>query len=367
VQRLFLFVLLTASLSSGQGPTALDKSEPVLIQQGSPIYPPLAKTARVHGLVKVEFVVNRNGDVVSAMAVSGHPMLAPVAVDAVNAWKFRIQKMDSQEDLHLQTIFDYALGGDSPRNSPPVVFESFHRVTLTTPPMIITGGDTTSIGCPDSKSLPLLGSNENAAFVELSRANCYVKWTNRGATPLMYASSQPDVAKVRQLLRSGASVHDADSHGWTPVMYAAVHGDSVVLRALLAAGADANQSSLLGNTAMMIAASSGDFHQELVRAGAIVNAQNAAGTTTLMILADKAGSRKISAALNAGADATFQDKENRTALDYLHLAHCDRSAIREEPFSQSVPAQNSCTTLDDNSVNTERLLQSAQTASAYGR
>ena len=358
MKRFLVLALLGTNLSFAQQAGVKTNIEPVLVKQGSPYYPPLAKAVRVFGQVKLEFVVNNTGDVVSAMAVSGPAMLAPAAVDTVRAWKFQMPKRDSLEDLHLETLIDYRLGGDTLVDPPPVVFESFHRVIITAQTMVVTGGET--ISCPDFKSLPPLGTNENAAFVELSRALCYVDWANPGATPLMHAASQPSLERVQRLLRDGASAGGADAHGWTPLMYAAVHGDPAVLRVLLAAGADSNQGSLLGNTPMMIAASQGEFHKELIRAGASLNAQNTAGTTTLMILADKAGSREIRAALKSGADATFQDKGSRTALDYLRLAHCNKSLIPASGLEAQSTPDKECPSLDDDGRKSEHLLITAQ-------
>ena len=53
-----------------------------------PGYPPMAKVARIGGEVKVEIVVDEEGNVVSARAVSGHPLLKDAAVQAANRWKF---------------------------------------------------------------------------------------------------------------------------------------------------------------------------------------------------------------------------------------------------------------------------------------
>ncbi len=363
MKQLLLLVLLCMSLSCVESQSAAINVEPILVDKGSPIYPPLAKTARVTGQVKVEFVVNNAGRVASATAVSGSAMLAPAAVDAVNAWKFRMPKRDSLEDLHLETVFDYRLGGKTPQDLPRVEFDSFHRVTLIALPPVLENYPAQV--CPDAKELSLFKSPEMAALAELSRAMCYVEWENPGATSLMHAAAQRDVAKVRVLIHSGARVWDSDVNGWTPLMYAAVHGDSAILRILIAAGADVNQHSLLGNTPTMISAARGDFHNEFVRAAANLNAQNAAGTTTLMILAARAGPDEISAALKAGADVAVQDKENRTALDYLYLANCGKSPIREQPLTQAVPARNPCSALDTNGTKVKQLLQSVQRTPEY--
>ena len=53
-----------------------------------PTYPALSQAARVSGVVKVRVTVDETGRVVSAAAVSGHPLLRPAAVAAAKQAKF---------------------------------------------------------------------------------------------------------------------------------------------------------------------------------------------------------------------------------------------------------------------------------------
>jgi protein TonB len=54
----------------------------------NPVYPPLARAARVSGVVVVEVVVDRTGAVTSARALQGHPLLREAAVAAATQWKW---------------------------------------------------------------------------------------------------------------------------------------------------------------------------------------------------------------------------------------------------------------------------------------
>jgi Ca-activated chloride channel homolog len=60
-----------------------------LEKQVNPTYPPLAKQARIQGEVVLRAVVDKTGTISSLRVVSGHPMLAPAAIEAVKQWKYK--------------------------------------------------------------------------------------------------------------------------------------------------------------------------------------------------------------------------------------------------------------------------------------
>jgi periplasmic protein TonB len=61
-----------------------------------PAYPPIAKAARASGTVVVQVLIDENGNVVSAHAVSGHPLLQGAAVGAARQAKFSPTKLSGQ-------------------------------------------------------------------------------------------------------------------------------------------------------------------------------------------------------------------------------------------------------------------------------
>lgn len=61
-----------------------------------PAYPPIARQAHVSGTVIVQVLIDENGNVVSAHAVSGHPLLQAVSVAAARASKFSPTKLSGQ-------------------------------------------------------------------------------------------------------------------------------------------------------------------------------------------------------------------------------------------------------------------------------
>jgi protein TonB len=62
----------------------------------TPQYPAIARSAHASGSVQVQVLIDENGNVVSAHAVSGHPLLQAAAVSAARASKFTPTKLSGQ-------------------------------------------------------------------------------------------------------------------------------------------------------------------------------------------------------------------------------------------------------------------------------
>ena len=91
VAPLLLSVTLASLAVSQVVPERVQVSSSViqglLLQKVAPVYPPLARQARIQGSVILEVVINKSGDVESMQLISGHPLLAPAAIEAVKQWK----------------------------------------------------------------------------------------------------------------------------------------------------------------------------------------------------------------------------------------------------------------------------------------
>src|SRR6202041_3332474 len=59
------------------------------VRDVKPNYPPLARQARIQGTVVLHAVISKDGSIEGLTLVSGHPMLAPAAIDAVKQWKYK--------------------------------------------------------------------------------------------------------------------------------------------------------------------------------------------------------------------------------------------------------------------------------------
>ena len=109
--------VLVASPSLDEPPPTFNLPKPTVIVSGGilngkaiskpeAVYPPIAKAARAQGAVAVQIVVDENGDVVSAQAVSGHPLLQAAAVEAARQAKFTPTRL-SGEPVKVSGVLTY--------------------------------------------------------------------------------------------------------------------------------------------------------------------------------------------------------------------------------------------------------------------
>ncbi|MDX2153030.1 MAG: energy transducer TonB [Bryobacteraceae bacterium] len=60
-----------------------------LIRQPRPVYPPLAKQARIQGTVRFNAIIGKDGTIQNLTVVTGHPLLVPSALEAVKQWVYQ--------------------------------------------------------------------------------------------------------------------------------------------------------------------------------------------------------------------------------------------------------------------------------------
>jgi TonB family protein len=104
--------------AQGEQPTLVRKSGGVLqgsaTKRVSPAYPPLAKAAQVSGIVVVEVTLDLEGNVESARAISGHPLLKEAAVAAARGWRFTPTLLSGVPVRVIGTInFNFNLGTEA--------------------------------------------------------------------------------------------------------------------------------------------------------------------------------------------------------------------------------------------------------------
>jgi TonB family protein len=80
---------LASSSTSGRIKVAGNITAGTMITQTAPIYPPLARQARIQGNVILHAIIDRAGKVAELEFVSGHPLLVQAAMDAVRQWRYK--------------------------------------------------------------------------------------------------------------------------------------------------------------------------------------------------------------------------------------------------------------------------------------
>jgi TonB family protein len=97
--RAILVALVLAVAAFGQTtPTRIppDEAEKHLVKKASAKYPPLAEAARIQGNVILEVSIDESGAASVRRFVTGHPMLAPAAIESANRWKYKPFEVDGK-------------------------------------------------------------------------------------------------------------------------------------------------------------------------------------------------------------------------------------------------------------------------------
>jgi protein TonB len=59
-----------------------------LTSHPDPVYPPLARQARIQGSVVLHAIISKEGRVEQLNVISGHPLLIQAALDAIRQWRY---------------------------------------------------------------------------------------------------------------------------------------------------------------------------------------------------------------------------------------------------------------------------------------
>jgi protein TonB len=84
-----------------------------LIRRVEPVYPPLARSARIQGSVILVALISKAGTIENLRAVAGHPMLVPAAINAVSQWRYRPYVLNSEPiEVETQITVNFFLSGN---------------------------------------------------------------------------------------------------------------------------------------------------------------------------------------------------------------------------------------------------------------
>jgi protein TonB len=83
-----------------------------LLLKTQPVYPPIAKAARVSGTVVLQASISKTGSIENLKVVSGPAMLQQSAIDAVRQWRYRPYLLNG-EPVEVETTVNviFTLGG----------------------------------------------------------------------------------------------------------------------------------------------------------------------------------------------------------------------------------------------------------------
>jgi protein TonB len=84
----------------------------MLVRKVPPTYPPLARQARIQGTVILQATISKEGSIENLQLISGHPMLAPAAIEAVKQWKYKPYLLNGEPvEVETQVQVNFTLAG----------------------------------------------------------------------------------------------------------------------------------------------------------------------------------------------------------------------------------------------------------------
>ena len=83
-----------------------------IIYRVQPVYPPLARQARIQGAVQLRAIISKTGTIERLTVESGHPMLSGAAIDAVRQWRYRPYMLnDEPVAIETEITVNFVLSG----------------------------------------------------------------------------------------------------------------------------------------------------------------------------------------------------------------------------------------------------------------
>ena len=84
----------------------------MIIHRVQPAYPPLARQARIQGAVVLQAEIGKDGSIQNLRLISGHPMLAPSAIEAIKQWRYKPYILNGEPvEVDTTITFNFTLSG----------------------------------------------------------------------------------------------------------------------------------------------------------------------------------------------------------------------------------------------------------------
>ena len=82
------------------------------VKRVNPEYPELARQARITGKVIVKILIDRDGNVIRACPLTGHPLLKSAAATAALKWKFQAWCSRCGDDTFVESTIEFRFNSD---------------------------------------------------------------------------------------------------------------------------------------------------------------------------------------------------------------------------------------------------------------
>jgi protein TonB len=83
-----------------------------LIRRVEPAYPAIARQARIQGIVLLRATISKDGTIENLQLLSGQPMLAQAAIEAVRQWRYRPYYLNGDPvEVETQVTIKFMLSG----------------------------------------------------------------------------------------------------------------------------------------------------------------------------------------------------------------------------------------------------------------
>ena len=102
VLSLLGIILLSLTISPSIAQQIRSDSKRRIVTQVSPVYPEMAKTLRLSGIVRLRATVAPGGKVVRTEVLGGSPLLALSATNAVSKFTWESKSEETQETVEIQ-------------------------------------------------------------------------------------------------------------------------------------------------------------------------------------------------------------------------------------------------------------------------
>jgi protein TonB len=83
-----------------------------LANRVQPVYPALARQARITGVVVLHAIIAKDGTISQLEVISGHPLLVQSALDAVKQWRYQPEVLNGDPvEVDTTITVTFQLGG----------------------------------------------------------------------------------------------------------------------------------------------------------------------------------------------------------------------------------------------------------------